>query len=92
MSEYINSNGLNIILFENFHFEFSIRYYSTASVADKVYIIGGYPSSNNKRIAEYADGQWREYGSLSTGRYVHSSITHKSETMIIGAFGSSSLV
>ena len=55
-----------------------------------MYIIGGSPTSQSNRIAEYADGQWREYGSLSTGRYVHSSITHNLKTMIIGAYGSSS--
>ena len=41
------------------------------------------------KIAEYNDDQWTEYGSLSTGRYAHDSITHDYQTMIIGAYSSS---
>ena len=66
---------------------FSIYYYSTASIAGKVYIIGGY--NTRDKIAEYNDDQWTEYGSLSTGRYAHDSITHDYQTMIIGAYSSS---
>ena len=52
-----------------------------------MYIIGGL--INQEKIAEYSYDQWTDYGSLSTGRYAHSSITHDSQTMIIGAYGSS---
>ena len=70
---------------------FRIYYYATASVAEKVYIIGGTELGlpHEKRIAEYSDDEWREYGSLSTGRYVNTAITHNSETMIIGGYSSS---
>ena len=72
---------------------FSIFYYSTAAISGKVYIIGGTQNGNHEQqISEYSNDQWREYGSLSTGRYVHSSITHNSETMIIGAYSSSAWV
>jgi len=75
----------------NLKSSFSIYYYSTASVAKKVYVIGGteFGLPYEKRIAEYSDDQWREYGSLSAGRYVHSSITQNSETMVIGGYSSS---
>ena len=79
---------MKIIYFFNKKILFSIFYYSTASIAEKVYIIGGY-SDNEKRIAEYSEDQWREYSSLSTGRYVHNSITYDSQTMIIGAYSES---
>ena len=82
----------NIYLIRFLYFWFSISYYSTASVAGKVYIIGGLGSPDQSLIAEYSDDQWREYGFLSSGRYVHSSITHYSETMIIGAFSASAWV
>ena len=66
---------------------FRIYYYSTASIDGKVYIIGGKPQEN--RISVYNDDQWSDGGSLLAGRYVHSSISFNSKTMILGAFSDS---
>ena len=61
---------------------FRIFYYSTASIGGKVYIFGGSPVEN--RILEYNDDQWRDYGSLLTGRHTLGSISFNSKTMILG--------
>ena len=68
----------------NFKLIFSIYHYSTASIGGKIYIIGCNPDEH--RISVYNDDQWSDYGSLFTGRYVHSSISFNSKTMVLGAF------
>ena len=63
-----------------------IQEYSTASTSEAAYIIGGPFTSDI--IAEFKNGNWRQFGTLSKGRSVHGSIQMGNEYMVIG--GSSS--
>ena len=65
--------------------------YSTASTDDAAYIIGGENGGDGrpgdqKTIAEFRNNQWRNLGSLTTGRRYHGSITNGRDTMIIGGY------
>ena len=78
---------LHLLWLSPFKSVFSIALYSTASIGEKVYIIGGIQNEN--RISEYNDEQWTDYGSLFTSREFHSSISFNSKTMILGGFSGS---
>ena len=59
-----------------------MHYYSTASTAEAVYIIGGY--FTEEVIAEFKNDSWRQLGTLVKGRYKHASISLGDETMVFG--------
>ena len=68
---------------------FSIRYYSTASTEDAVYIIGGWSSIDDKRdgeavrtIAEYKNGRWSRIGQMEKPKSEHGSISFGQKTLI----------
>jgi len=60
--------------------------YSSVSTSEAAYIIGG--SFPGKIIAEFKNGNWRQFGTLSKGRYVHESIKMGDQFMVIGGFSS----
>ena len=60
--------------------------YSSVSTSEAAYIIGG-PYSNGI-IAEFKNDSWRQFGTLSKGRYVHGSIKMGNEFMVIGGYSS----
>ena len=59
-----------------------IYYYSTSYTSDSVFIIGGYLASNI--VAEFKDNSWRRLPDLRQPRYLHSSITMGTQTIIFG--------
>ena len=63
-----------------------IQEYSSVSTSEAAYIIGG-PFSM-KIIAEFKNGNWRQFGRLSKGRYAHGSIKMDDEFMVIGGLSS----
>ena len=65
-----------------------MHYYSTASTAEAVYIIGGY--FTEEVIAEFKNDAWRQLGTLTKGRFGHNSISLGDETMVIGGYSSDS--
>ena len=62
-----------------------MRGYSTASIADAAYIIGG--DYTRDVIAEFKNDIWRNVGSLVKPRDSQGSISINGETMIIGGIG-----
>ena len=70
---------------------FSVANYATASTESAVFIIGGGGGNilfpQDEKIVKYEDDIWSVVGELQHGRYAHSSITFRSETMILGGGG-----
>ena len=60
--------------------------YSSVSTTEAAYIIGG--SSTKEIIAEFKSDSWRQFGTLSKGRYYHGSIKMGNEFMVIGGYSS----
>ena len=60
--------------------------YSTVSSSEAAYFIGG--SQTRELIAEFKNGNWRQFGTLSIGRQAHGSIKIGNEFMVIGGFSS----
>ena len=60
----------------------SIDSYSVVSTSEAAYIIGG--PFTSAIIAEFKNGNWRQFGLLSKGRFKHGSIKIADEFMIIG--------
>ena len=60
----------------------SIYAYSTASTSEAAYIIGG--GSTPEIIAEFKNGAWNQFGTLTKGRRRHGSISLGNEFMVIG--------
>ena len=58
--------------------------YSTISVDDAAFIIGG--GGNENTITEFRDDHWRKHGSLQQRRLNHDSIAYEKQIMIIGGW------
>ena len=56
--------------------------YSTVSTSTAAYFIGGYP--RRTLIAEFKNGNWNQFGTLSKGRSTHGSIQIGNAFMVIG--------
>ena len=61
-----------------------IQEYSAVSTSEAAYVIGGYHTEDI--IAEFKNGNWRQFGTLSKGRCVHGSIKMDDEFMVIGGY------
>lgn len=59
-----------------------IQQYSAVSTSEAAYIIGG--AFTREIIAEFKNGIWRQFGTLSKGRFDHGSIKMGDEFMVIG--------
>ena len=66
----------------------TIREYSAVSTSEAAYVIGGYFTRDI--IAEFKNGNWRQFGTLSKGRSYHGSIKMGDEFMVIGGYSSDS--
>lgn len=58
--------------------------YSTVSIDDAAFIIGGI--GNENLIAEFRNCQWQKYGHLKTNKYISINIQFGRQTLIIDAF------
>ena len=61
--------------------------YSTVSVNDASYFIGGFiisGSTYKSLIAEYRNGQWKKAGNLTRGRSYHGAIQVGRQTVVVG--------
>ena len=63
-----------------------------ASTSDAAFILGGYNDDGYTvdRIVEFRDNKWTLWGTLSTVRRLHGSISSGDETMVIGGDGNES--
>ena len=59
-------------------------HYSTTSTSEAAYFFGGYGAQ--EVIAEFKNDTWRQFGTLTKGRYGHASILLADETMVIGGY------
>ena len=58
--------------------------YSTVSISDAAYIIGGVRTQHI--IAEFRNGQWRQLENLKTRRSSHGSFTVKNRVFVLGGW------
>ena len=69
----------------------SVANYAIASTESAVFIVGGGGGNilfpQDEKVVKYEDDIWSVVGDLQHGRYAHSSITFRSETMILGGGG-----
>ena len=61
-----------------------IFYYSTVTIDDSAFIIGGI--GNGNLIAEFRNCQWHKYGYLKTNKYAQQNIKYGQQTLIIGGY------
>ena len=63
-----------------------IQEYSAVSTSEAAYVIGGIYTMDI--IAEFKNGNWRQFGTLSDGRCLQGSIKIGDEFMVIGGWNS----
>ena len=63
-----------------------IQEYSAVSTSEAAYVIGGIYTMDI--IAEFKNGNWRQFGTLSKGRACQGSIKIGNEYMVIGGYSS----
>ena len=65
----------------------SLRLHATVSVDKQVFVFGGYPLVNRKRIALFSNDSWSKIGKLLEGRYCHNGIQSGNEIILLGGDG-----
>ena len=65
----------------------SLRLHATVSVDSQVFVFGGYPLVNRRRVALFSNDSWSNIGTLLEGRYCHNGIQSGNEIILLGGDG-----